>query len=276
MLTTYNAAPEVFVLPSQLVIAGAGVLPVHSYLIRAHEPVLIDAGLPIDTGPFEEALWSLVDPRDLRWIIVTHDDRDHIGSLREILAAAPNATLVTNQLSVDRIAEYWNVPRHRVRTVNPGRSLDLGDRTITVLRPPAYDSPSTLAIFDQRLETLFSADSFGTVLPEFATHAHDVSESDYFDGLALFTRANAPWTALADEAKFGKVIDGIAALNPKQILSSHGPVVTGRTEQLLTAMRGIPAMTPWLPPEDVEVEAVLERHEAELASIGHSGAAQKS
>ncbi|HWO63143.1 MAG TPA: MBL fold metallo-hydrolase, partial [Umezawaea sp.] len=187
MLPIHTAAPEVFVLPSQLPIAGAGVLPVHSYLIRAHEPVLVDAGLPIDTGPFEEALWSLVDPLDLRWIIVTHDDRDHIGSLREILAAATNATLVTNQLSVDRIAEYWNVPRHRVRTVNPGRSIDLGDRRITLLRPPAFDSPATLAVYDERLDALFSADSFGTVLPQFATHAHDVSEKDYFDGLALFT-----------------------------------------------------------------------------------------
>jgi len=270
MLPIHTAAPEVFVLPSQLPIAGAGVLPVHSYLIRAHEPVLIDAGLPIDMGPFEEALWSLVDPLDLRWIIVTHDDRDHIGSLREVLAAATNATLVTNQLSVDRIAEYWNVPRHRVRTVNPGRSIDLGDRRITLLRPPAYDSPATLAVYDQRLDALFSADSFGTVLPQFATHAHDVSEKDYFDGLALFTRANAPWTALVDEAKFGRVIDGISALNPKHILSSHGPVVTNRTGELLTAMRGIPAMTPWLPPEDVEVEAVLERHEAELAAVAEA------
>ncbi|HWO67561.1 MAG TPA: hypothetical protein VNO31_46760, partial [Umezawaea sp.] len=56
----------------------------------------------------------------------------------------------------------------------------------------------------------------------------------------------------------------------KHILSSHGPVVTNRTGELLTAMRGIPAMTPWLPPEDVEVEAVLERHEAELAAVAEA------
>lgn len=94
MLTPYNAAPEVFVLPSRLPVAGAGVLPVHSYLIRADEPVLIDAGLPIDAGQFDQAVWNLVDPKDLKWVVVTHDDRDHVGSLREILAAAPNATLI--------------------------------------------------------------------------------------------------------------------------------------------------------------------------------------
>ncbi|KAA2258717.1 MBL fold metallo-hydrolase [Solihabitans fulvus] len=267
MLKPYLAAPDTYALPSALPIVGAGVLPVHAYVIRAEEPVLIDAGLPIDKGAFEAELWNLIDPADLRWIFVTHDDRDHIGSLTEILAAAPKATLVTNQLSVDRIAEYWNVPAHRVRTVNTGRSLDLGDRRITVVRPPAYDSPSTLAVYDHKLDTLFSADSFGTVLPEFAESAQDVSESDYFDGLALFTRANAPWTALVDQNKFDRVIDDIRKLNPGRILSSHGPIAAGRTDALLTAMRSIPSMTPWLPPEDVEVEAVLERHEAELAAL---------
>lgn len=31
-------------------------------------------------------------------------------------------------------------------------------------------------------------------------------------------------------------------------------------------MRKIPTMTPWLPPEDLDPEVVLERHEAELAA----------
>ncbi|MEU5692584.1 MBL fold metallo-hydrolase [Actinosynnema sp. NPDC020468] len=267
MLTPYNAAPDVFVLPSQLPIAGAGVLPVHAYLIRAHEPVLIDTGLPIDSGSFDQHLWNLVDPQDLKWIVVTHDDRDHVGSLREILAAAPNAKLITNQLSVDRLAEQWNVAQHRVIAVNPGRKLDLGDREITVLRPPAYDAPSTIAVYDHKLDTLFSADSFGTVIPQFVADASDLTEQDYYDGFALFTRANAPWTSLVDPQKFDKVIDVIRALNPARILSAHGPVANGLTDRLLDEMRKIPSMTPWLPPEDVEVEAVLERHEAELANV---------
>ena len=28
-----------------------------------------------------EALWSMVDPNDLRWILLTHDDNDHAGNL---------------------------------------------------------------------------------------------------------------------------------------------------------------------------------------------------
>lgn len=66
--------------------------------------------------------------------------------------------------------------------MTPGRSVDLGDRRITLLRPPSYDSPSTIAVYDEKSEVLFSADSFGTALPEMVDDAADVDESAYLSG----------------------------------------------------------------------------------------------
>ncbi len=261
MSKPHACGPEVFTLPSHLPIGGVGLQPVNAYLVRGPEPVLIDSGMPVDRGDFEEALWSLVEPTDLRWIVLTHDDRDHAGNLREVLMAAPHATLLTNGLSIPRLAEQWQVPPHRVRTVNPGRRLDLGGRTLSVLRPPAYDAPSTLAIYDHTSGSLFSSDCFGTVLPALVEDAADALESDYLDGMRLFTRANAPWTALVDEHKFNRAIDEIGHLRPTRVLSSHAPTATGRTDVLLELMRGVPAMAPWLPEEDLSVEAVLTRYE---------------
>lgn len=263
----YQAAPEVFTLPSSLPIPGAGVLPVNAYLIRGAEPILVDTGLAIDRGYFEQALWSLIDPTELRWIFLTHDDRDHAGNLKEILMAAPQAKVITNGLAVARLGEEWDVPPHRVIQVNPGRTLDLGGRSVSLLRPPAYDSPSTLALYDQATQSLFSSDSFGAILPEPAEHAQDVPEADYLTGVTLFTRANAPWTALVDPAKFDAVLDSLVRLGPRRILSSHGATVLDRTESLVAAMRSVPAMTPWLPDEDVLVEALLAKHESARNSL---------
>ncbi|MGH3999101.1 MAG: MBL fold metallo-hydrolase [Pseudonocardiaceae bacterium] len=266
MRTPHAAAPDVFTLPSHLPIDGVGLQPVNAYLLRGSQPLLIDSGMPVDRGDFEAALWSLVEPTELRWIVLTHDDRDHAGNLREILMAAPHATLLTNGLSIPRLAEQWEIPRHRVQTINPGRQLDLGNRTVSVLRPPAYDAPSTLAIYDHTSQSLFSSDCFGTVLPTLVEDAADAAESDYLAGMRLFTRANAPWTALVDEHKFNKVIDEIELLRPARVLSSHGPTAAGRTDVLLELMRAIPAMAPWLPDEDFSVEAVLARHELDTAN----------
>lgn len=263
---TYVAAADIHTLPSHLPLGSLGLLPVNAYLIACRQPILVDTGLAIDRGNFENALWSLVDPLDLRWIVITHDDRDHCGNLKEVLMAATNATIITNGLTVSRLGEEWEVPAHRVRTVNPGRTVELGDRTVSFVRPPSYDSPSTLAMYDHVADALFAADSFGTVLPEMVDNAIDADRDGYLEGMATFTRANAPWTALADQTKWDSTLAEFSALNPGSVLSSHAPTASARTPELVETVRAVPSMDPWLPDEDLEVEAVLDRYEATLSA----------
>jgi flavorubredoxin len=261
MREAYAAARDVQVLPSQLPIPGTGLLPVNCYLVRGSEPVLVDTGMPIDAVDFADTLWSVVDPADLRWLVLTHDDRDHSGNIVQIMREAPNAVLVTSQLSVVRLSEEWELPRDRMLLVNPGSSFTAGDREISILRPPAFDSPATLAAFDHGSRTLFSADSFGSVLPTVANDVDDVTEAEYFDGFSLFNRSNHPWVALTDPAKFEVVLHQIQALGADRILSSHGPAVEGRVDRLLDAMAQIPSLPLVLPPEEIDPEAVLGRLE---------------
>jgi hypothetical protein len=267
---SYLATPDIHTLPSHLPLGELGLLPVNAYLISCKQPILVDTGLAIDRGYFENALWSIVDPMDLRWVVITHDDRDHCGNLKEVLMAAPNATVITNALTVSRLGEEWDVPMHRVRTVNPGRTVELGDRTVSFARPPSYDSPATIAMYDHEADALFAADSFGTVLPEMVDNAIDADHAGYLEGMATFTRANAPWTALADQDKWDRSLAEYTALNPGAVLSSHAPTASARTAELIETVRAVPSMDSWLPEEDLEVEAVLTRYEAETAATAAS------
>ena len=92
--------PDVIALADAAEIPGLGFLPVNAYLLRAQQPVLVDTGMGASKRAFLDALWSEVDPADLRWIYLTHPDRDHTGSLMEVLAAAPSARLVTTFLGM--------------------------------------------------------------------------------------------------------------------------------------------------------------------------------
>lgn len=160
---------DVLTFPSHLPIPGAGLLPVNTYLLGGAEPILIDTGLAHDRGGLLENLAEAMDLADLRWIVLTHDDRDHAGNLRDLLIAAPQATVVTNGLSLARLGEEWDVPTRRTLQVNAGTTLTLGGRTVSLLRPPTYDSPATLAMFDHASRALFCSDSFGSVVPEPST-----------------------------------------------------------------------------------------------------------
>jgi len=109
-----------------------------------------------------QALWSKIEPADLRWIYLTHPDRDHTGSLMEILTAAPNARLITTFLGVGILSMEYQIGLERVLLLNPGQSLDLGDRRLAAFRPPVYDSPATTGFYDQRTGTCFTSDCLGS------------------------------------------------------------------------------------------------------------------
>ena len=67
--------------------------------------MLVDTGLPSEREGFLDALWSLVRPEDLRWVFLTHEDRDHAGNLLQVLEAAPRSRLVTNYVTLSKLLE---------------------------------------------------------------------------------------------------------------------------------------------------------------------------
>ena len=254
MNDSFRAIGDVRVLPSSQAAPGHGVLPVNAYLIGDDEPVLVDTGLATEGDDFLAVLWSLVEPEDLPWIFLTHEDADHAGNLLPVLEAATRARLVTNFVTVGKLLEASSLPLDRVVVVNPGDRVPGIDRELVALRPPVYDSPGTIGLYDGGTGAVFTVDAFGTYLPEAAEELEDVARDDMLAGLVDFNRVNHPWAALADQAKFDRALDAIDRLEPSVLLSSHGLPARGRTRDLLAAMAALPAMEPFVPPDQARFE----------------------
>ena len=120
----------------------------HSLVIRGREPVIVDTGCTLVRDAWLEQAFSVVDPADVRWIFLSHDDHDHIGNLEVVLDLCPNATLLANFAIVARLALDVELPLERMRWVEPGDALDVGDRTLRFVRPPMFDSPATRGVYD--------------------------------------------------------------------------------------------------------------------------------
>src|SRR4051812_5244198 len=106
----YRVGDDVHVLPSRMTVPGVGLIPIHAFLLMSERPVLIDCGLGEDAPEFIEAVRSIIDPGDLEWIWLSHDDGDHTGCLRQMLELAPNAKLATHGLGALRLHTWWSVP----------------------------------------------------------------------------------------------------------------------------------------------------------------------
>ncbi|MBW3645891.1 MAG: MBL fold metallo-hydrolase, partial [Actinobacteria bacterium] len=198
----YQAAPDVHVLPTTLPLPGLGVLPINAYVLLAEEPVLIDTGIGPDVDEFVDALSSIIDPRALRWVWLTHDDADHTGSIRRVFELAPHARLVTHAFSALRMSSWWPVPLDRVHAIRVGDRLSVGDRTLRAVAPPLYDNPMSTGLLDEATGSLFSVDSFGAILPEATQDAAEVPHEALAGGMRAWATADSPWAHLLDRQRF--------------------------------------------------------------------------
>jgi flavorubredoxin len=254
---TYQAAPDIHVLPSYFPIPGLGNIPVNAFVLKAAQPVLVDTGLVPLSNEFMENLSSVIDPGDLRWLWLTHTDQDHIGSLWRVLEAAPKLRIITTYLGVGKMSLFAPLPMDRVYLLNPDQSISVGDRILTAIKPPSYDALETTGFYDPKAETFFSADCFGALMSEPVENAAEMRAEKLRESMVLWATVDAPWLHLTDRTLFAKNINRIRELSPKLVLSAHLPMARDMTDTLLENLAAVPEAEPFVGPDQQAFEAML-------------------
>lgn len=255
-IDTYSVFPDTQALRTYAPLPGLGILAVNAFLIRAAQPVLVDTGMIGDREPFMDALRSIIDLEDLRWLWISHTHPDHIGSIVQVLDEAPDARLVTTYLGMGLMG-LMQLPLDRVYLLNPGQRLDVGDRELLAVKPPTYDSSEATGFLDGKTRTLFSVDSFGALLSEPAETAADIPPSDLRNGLIRWASVDAPWLALTDEQVFAASLNAIRGLEPSAILSSHLPPAIDMSEALLEYLAAARLAPPFVGPDQAALEQMM-------------------
>jgi hypothetical protein len=242
-------------------IPGLGVLPINAYVLHAEQPMLIDTGMPVSRPEFLDALASVIDIADIRWVWLSHPDRDHMGSLFDVLAAAPAARLVTTFAAVGYLGTEFDLPLPRVFLLNPGQTLDLGDRKLHAFRPPLFDSPMTVGFYDDKTGTCFSSDCFGGPMPTLeAAHVEDVSEVSaqvVRDAQLLWVGVDSPWVRTADPVKFAASYAQLRQFAPARLISSHLPPMAECLTPMLDFLSVAPSAPEFVGPDQAALEAIL-------------------
>jgi len=256
-------APETFVIHDHHGEGEAPVcVPLNSMVIRAAEPVVVDTGMAENRDRYLADVFSLVEPEDVRWVFISHDDVDHTGNLNALMAACPNATAVINWFMVERMGASLEVAPTRWRWVGDGESFDVGDRRLHAVRPPVFDAGTTRGLFDPTTGVYWSSDSFATPMP---APVRDVAELDsqlWLEGMATFDHYISPWLELADESKFQRAVDRVALLSPSAMVGCHTPAIRQGSvaAALASTRRTLSAVVPPQPDQSVldEIQRALE------------------
>ena len=232
----------------------------NSMVIKGDEPMIVDTGTIANRKQWMEDVFGLVDPADVRWVYLSHDDVDHTGNLDEVMSACPNATLVCSWALLERHSNAFEFPLDRCRWINDGERLDIGDRELLAVRPPVWDSPTTRGLFDQKSGVYWGVDSFACPMPGEPMRSVEELPPDFWgEGITMFCwHALSPWLALVDSDKFAAHCDKIQALGMETIATAHSPLIPqAKIEEAFAHTRNLPDVTPPPLPDQAVLDAVL-------------------
>ncbi|MEZ0068393.1 hypothetical protein ABIA32_004418 [Streptacidiphilus sp. MAP12-20] len=260
-MPVHRIRPDISVLSDSLEVPGMGHVPVNAFVLHAAEPVVVDTGLGLPDRDFLATLTTVLDPPDVRWIWLTHPDRDHTGGIFELLEAAPKARVVTTFVAAGIMSCERPLPMDRLYLLNPGQSLDVGDRTLTGFRPPLFDNPATVGFFDELSGVCFSSDCFGGPLPsaELAEcpDVGAVGVEELRAAQLLWASVDSPWVQNVDEQKFLGTFGPLREREPDLVLSTHLPPAQGITGRMVDTLGSAAGSAPFVGPDQAALEQML-------------------
>jgi flavorubredoxin len=205
-----------------------------------------------------EQVFSLVEPEDVRWVFLSHDDGDHTGSLHDVLDLCPRATLVTSFFAMERLALERPIPLNRMIWREPTDTFEAGDRRLRLIIPPIFDGPTTRALYDERTGVLWAVDSFAALTTGAVHHVEEVPKDLYDDSFRMFNSMISPWHQWLDPAAYNRHVDTVEELRPQVVASAHGHVLRGGDiHDAFDRVRGLAGQPRFVPPGQSLLDELL-------------------
>lgn len=134
----------------------------NSYLILDEKIAVMDT---IDKRKTDEWLANLekeLNGRTPDYLVISHLEPDHAGSIGLIAEKYPNITLVGNAKTFAMLPQFFELDENIAKlTVKEGDTLELGSHTLTFIMAPMVHWPEVMVAYESSEKVLFSADGFG-------------------------------------------------------------------------------------------------------------------
>jgi diguanylate cyclase (GGDEF)-like protein len=195
----------------------------HVYVIRnGSESILIDPGSMITFPVVLEKIYKVLDLRDIKYIIMHHQDPDIVScySVLESIMPPRERYIVTHQRTHVLLKHYqWKTPFYLIDQHD--WKLTAGDRELEFVFTPYAHFPGAFCSFDRKTKTLFSSDIFGAISDKFSLFLED--DEELFEGIELFHKHYMPSRTILDFA-----LRQIERKNPELIAPQHGSIIGKR------------------------------------------------
>jgi NADH oxidase (H2O-forming) len=190
----------------------------NSYFINAEKKAIIETTKEKFWPSYLSKIKKVTDPSEIQYIIVDHTEPDHSGNVRNLLAVAPDATVVGSGNAIKFLRDQTGHDFKSI-VVKSGDTLDLGNKTLHFINAPNLHWPDSIYTWLEEDRLLFTCDSFGSHYCDKRMYDDVVGDFDdaftyYFDSILR------PFSKYMLQA-----IEKIKPLDIRCICPGHGPIL---------------------------------------------------
>jgi flavorubredoxin/flavin reductase (DIM6/NTAB) family NADH-FMN oxidoreductase RutF len=199
----------------------------NSFIIEGKKLALIDTAHAKFRQLYLELLTGLIDPASLNYLIISHTEPDHSGLVKDILALAPQITVVGAKVAIKFLTDMVHQPFEHIIVKN-GDRLNLGNgHELEFVSAPNLHWPDTIFTYDYKTQVLYTCDAFGLHYCDEPTFDEDLEliEADFEYYYNCLMKPNARSVLAA--------IKRMANLELKTIATGHGPLLQHHRAELV-------------------------------------------
>lgn len=207
----------------------------NSYLLKGSEKTAL-----FETAKFKcideylDKLTSLVDIKDIDYIIVDHTEPDHAGSAEKLVEMNPAIKLVGTATAISFMKEICNTEFASI-IVKEGDTLSLGDKTLRFIAAPNLHWPDAMYTYVEEDKVLLTCDSFGAHYSLDQVLSSKITDQEgYMSALRYyFDNIMGPFKPYVLKA-----IDKIRDLEIDMVCPGHGPVLDEDPWKIINIYKG--------------------------------------
>jgi len=204
----------------------------NSYLIIDKKITLVDT---VKHYLFDEMLSrisEIIDPSKIDYIISSHVEMDHSGSISKMLEICPNAKIITSTRGIKGLKRHYK-KEWNFEVVKSGDTLNIGKRTLHFVEIPMVHWPDSMITYSPEDKLLIPNDAFGQ-------HIASTLRFDYEIEWGILKEEAAKYYAnivMPYGSQVEKAINVISNLDIDMIAPSHGIIWKEKISQIVDEYR---------------------------------------
>jgi len=186
------------------------------YLVKGSEKTaLIDT---VDPSKGDELLDQLSAVERIDFLVSNHTEQDHSGAIPQILELYPEAQVLATSKARPMLVDHLRIAPDRIKTVEDGERISLGDRRFEFIHAPWVHWPETMLTYLPEDKILFTCDFFGSHLATTEVYPHDKARV-YKAAKRYYAEIMMPFRTVIK-----RHLERLEDYEIETIAPSHGPV----------------------------------------------------